>query len=75
MKQYLLLAALGATLVAGCSTNTTKTAAADDDEKVTVTGSRIPRSDRNAAGVKSSSDTNAIKDMMRPNAGGGMPGS
>jgi uncharacterized lipoprotein len=75
MKQYLLLAALGASLVAGCSTNNTKTAAADDDEKVTVTGSRIPRNDRNAAGVKSTSDTNAIKDMMKPNPGGGMPGS
>jgi len=76
MKQYVLLAALGAVLVAGCATNnTTKTATADDDDKVTVTGSRIPRNDRNAAGVKSTSDTNAIKDMMKPNAGGGMPGS
>ena len=46
---------------------------ADDDEKVTVTGSRIPRKDRNAAGVKSTTDKNAIKDMMKPNAGGGMP--
>ena len=76
MKQYVLLAALGASLVAGCSTTPTKSAAAvDDDEKVTVTGSRIPRNDRNAAGVKSTSDTNAIRDMMKPNAGGGMPGS
>ena len=75
MKQFVILAALGASLLAGCSTNNTKTAAVDDDEKVTVTGSRIPRNDRNAAGVKSTSDTNAIKDMMKPNAGGGMPGS
>ncbi len=78
MKQYLVLAALGAVLVAGCATNNTKTASAataDDDEKVTVTGSRIPRSDRNAAGLKGTSDKNSISDMMRPSGGGGMPGS
>jgi hypothetical protein len=75
MKRYVLLAALGTSLVAGCSTNNTKSAAVDDDDKMVVTGSRIPRSDRNAAGVKSTGDTNAIKDMMRPNPGGGMPGS
>ena len=77
MKRYLLLAALGAALVAGCATNpNTKTAATtDDDEKVTVTGSRIPRNDRNAAGLKGTSDKNSISDMMRPTGGGGMPGS
>jgi hypothetical protein len=78
MKRYLLLAALGAVLVAGCATNNTKTAskaATDDDEKVSVTGSRIPRNDRNAAGLKGTSDKNAITDMMRPTGGGGMPGS
>ena len=76
MKRYLLLAALGAALVAGCATNpNTKTAATDDEDKVTVTGSRIPRGDRNAAGLKSTGDKNSITDMMRPTGGGGMPGS
>ena len=76
MKRYLLLAALGAALVAGCATNpNTKTAATDDEEKVTVTGSQIPRGDRNAAGLKGTSDKNSITDMMRPTGGGGMPGS
>jgi len=76
MKRYLLLAALGAVTVAGCAANpNTKTAATDDDEKVTVTGSRIPRNDRNAAGLKGTSDRNSITDMMRPTGGGGMPGS
>ena len=75
MKRYVLLAALGAALVAGCATNNTKTAATDDDEKVTVTGSRIPRGDRNAPGLKGTSDKNSITDMMRPAGGGGMPGS
>lgn len=77
MKQYLLLAAFGAVAVAGCATNNSKTAstAPDDEEKVMVTGSRIPRSDRNAAGLKGTSDKNAITDMMRPTGGGGMPGS
>ena len=77
MKQYLLLAAFGAVLVAGCATNNTKTAstaATDDEEKVTVTGSRIPRNDRNAPGLKGTSDKNSITDMMRPTGGGGTPG-
>ena len=44
-------------------------------KKVTVTGSRIPRGDRNAAGLKSTGDKNSITDMMRPTGGGGTPGS
>ena len=76
MKRYLLLAALGAVLVAGCATNpNTKATATDDEEKVTVTGSRIPRGDRNAAGLKSTGDKDSITDMMRPTGGGGTPGS
>ena len=78
MKRVLLLAAFGAVVVTGCATNnpkTASTAATDDDEKVMVTGSRIPRNDRNAAGLKGTSDKNSITDMMRPTGGGGMPGS
>ena len=75
MNRYVFLVALATTLIAGCSTNRPPTTATDDDEKVVVTGSRIPRSDRNATGVKSTSDSNAIRDMMKPTPGGGMPGS
>jgi hypothetical protein len=75
MRFNLILAtALAATLSAGCST--TGTQATDDDDKVYVTGSRISRNDRAAAGVTSTTDKNQINDMMRPaGATGGMVGT
>ena len=72
MRRYVFLAVLGATLAAGCSTTNTQTAATDDDDKVVVTGSRIPRNDRDAAGLKTTADKNAIQDMMRPLPAPGM---
>ena len=70
----ILATAFAATLSAGCST--TGTQAMDDDDKVYVTGSRIPRNDRAAAGVTSTEDKNQIQDMMRRPGGapGGMVG-
>ena len=49
----------------GCSTTSTGPAV-DDDDKVYVTGSRIPRSDRSSAGTKSTSDPDQIRTMMQP---------
>jgi hypothetical protein len=63
MKRYVFLAALGATLMAGCSTNNTRTAAIDDDDKTYVTGSRIPVKDGSSA--KSTSDKKDIDDMTK----------
>ena len=74
MNRYVFLVAVAATLIAGCSTNRPPSTATDDDEKVVVTGSRIPRSDRSATGVTSTNDSNAIHDMMKPNPGAGVPG-
>ena len=77
MNRYglVLAAAFAATLAAGCSTSGTQ--AADDDDKVYVTGSRIPRNDRAAAGLKTTEDQNAIKDMVRRPGGvtGGVTGA
>ncbi len=75
MKQYVYLAALAAVLVAGCSTTNTKSAATDDEDKVTVTGSRIPVKDRTAA--TKTTDKSTIDDFSRnqqiyiPQGGGG----
>jgi hypothetical protein len=75
MKHYVCLAALAAMLVAGCSTTNTQSAATDDEDKVTVTGSRIPVKDRTAA--TKTTDKNTIDDFSRnqqiyiPQGGGG----
>ena len=63
MKHYVYLAALAAMLVAGCSTTNTQSAATDDEDKVTVTGSRIPVKDRSAA--NKSTDRQTIDDFSR----------
>ncbi len=62
-KELILATAVAATLSAGCST--TGNNAAADDEKVSVTGSHIPRADRTSAGVRSTENKNDISDMMR----------
>lgn len=71
----LLATALAATVTTGCST--TGSQATDDDDKVYVTGSRIPRNDRAAAGVKTTEDKNSITDMLRRPGGvtGGVSGA
>ena len=68
-----LLAVAGILLVAGCASTDRQTAS--DDDKVYVTGSRIPVKDRST--VLTTTDRNAIDDMMRhrsvdvPSKGGG----
>ena len=62
---FLLATALVATLAAGCATNGTSSSAANDDDKVTVTGSRIPVKGSATGTVSATSDKNAINDMMR----------
>ena len=69
MNRYVLLAALCATLAAGCESTSTQRPL-DDDEKVYVTGSRIPRSDRVGSGVKSTSDQQDIRGILNPPASG-----
>ena len=64
MKHYVYLAALAAMLVAGCSTTNKQSAATDDEDKVTVTGSRIPVKDRTTAS-KTTTDRNSIDDFSR----------
>ena len=68
IKQYVLLAALGATLVAGCSTNPQGAGGTDIDEKTVVTGSRIPV--RDASSVKTTTDKSVLEDMQRRGLGG-----
>jgi len=83
MNRYaLLFAAMAAIFVGGCaSTDAKKPAdqqsADSQDDKYTVTGSRIPRKDKNAASVRSMDNQDA-QDAMRntaplivPPAGGG----
>jgi hypothetical protein len=74
MNRYaLLFATMAAIFVGGCaSTDAKKTAdqqSADsqDDTKYTVTGSRIPRKDKNAASVKSMDNQDA-QDALRNTA-------
>ena len=69
MNRIVLLAALCATLAVGCESTSTQRAT-DNEDKVYVTGSRIPRNDRNSSGVKSTSDQKSISDMMKPPASG-----
>lgn len=83
MNRYaLLFAAMAAIFVGGCaSTDAKKPAdqqsADSQDDKYTVTGSRIPRKDKSAASVRSMDNQDA-QDAMRntaplivPPAGGG----
>ena len=62
---YLLAAAFVATFAAGCSTNGTSNSAANDDDKLVVTGSRIPVKGSATGNVTVNSDKNSITDMMR----------
>jgi hypothetical protein len=66
MNRYVLIAALGATLAAGCSTTSTTSAMADDDDKMYVTGSRIPFKDTsvNNRNVSANTDRKAIDDLF-----------
>ena len=72
---FLLATAIVATLAAGCATNSNSNSAANDDDKLVVTGSRIPVKDSATGNVKATSDKNTINDMMRPNTTGGMVGT
>lgn len=78
-KHRLLTAAVATALVAGCaSTPTDKRAAVDDEEKVYVTGSRLPvKSGSNSHDVKAVTSKQGIQDMLRPggNATGGVTGA
>ena len=75
----LLVAAVGIALVAGCaSTSTGKQAAADDQEREYVTGSRIPVRGAPTSDVKAVTSKEGIQDMVRPrggNATGGVTGA
>ena len=62
---FLLAAAIVASIAAGCATNGTSNSAANDDDKTTITGSRIPMKGNTTGTVSATSDKNAIDDMMR----------
>jgi len=67
MNRYdLILAAIAATVVAGCATTPTpQTAANEADDKAYVTGSRLPvRDNSTTANVKGVTNKNAIDDML-----------
>ena len=67
MNRYnLILAAIAATVVAGCATAPTQTAATESpDDKAYVTGSRIPvRDNSTTANVKGVTSKTGIDDMM-----------
>jgi uncharacterized protein YceK len=71
MNRYnLILAAIAATVVAGCATAPTQTAATESpDDKAYVTGSRIPvRDNSTTSNVKGISDKHGIDTMMAPGA-------
>jgi hypothetical protein len=72
---FLLAVAFVATLAAGCATNGTSNSAANDDDKLVVTGSRIPVKGAPTGNVQATSDKNTINDIMRPSATGGMVGT
>jgi hypothetical protein len=65
-RYHLILAAIAATVVAGCATAPSQSAAAESaDDKAYVTGSRLPvRDNSTAANVKGIANKNAIDDMM-----------
>jgi hypothetical protein len=69
MNRYdLILAAIAATVVAGCATAPPQTVAAESaDDKAYVTGSRLPvRDNSTSANVKGITDKQSIDDMVRP---------
>jgi hypothetical protein len=73
----LLVAAAGIVFAAGCAT-TEKQAAVDDDDRVYVTGSRIPvKEGKGHQSVQSTATKQGINDMLRKpgNATGGVGGA
>jgi hypothetical protein len=65
--------ALAASFATGCATPTSNPPV-DIDDKIYVTGSRIPKSDRSYSGVRTTGDPNDIRDMtLKPGVytGGG----
>ena len=73
----LLVAAVGIAFAAGCAT-TERQAATDDDDKVYVTGSRIPvKEGKGSQSVQSTATRQGIDDMLRKpgNATGGVMGA
>jgi hypothetical protein len=70
MNRYdLILAAIAATVVAGCATAPSPQTAATEsaDDKAYVTGSRLPvRDNSTSANVKGITDKRSIDDMVRP---------
>jgi hypothetical protein len=67
----IIAAAFAATLAGGCAAPNGTQKEADDEDKVYVTGSRIPVKESPHSGVKAMTDRKAINDMMR---GGGASG-
>ncbi len=66
IRYDLILAAIATTVIAGCATAPSQTAAAESaDDKAYVTGSRLPvRDNSSTANVKGIANKNAIDDMM-----------
>jgi hypothetical protein len=66
-RHRFILAAIAATVVAGCATTPSPQTAANDspDDKAYVTGSRLPvRDNSTTANVKGMTNKTAIDDMM-----------
>jgi hypothetical protein len=61
-RYHLLVATLGAALVAGCA-STDKQAAVDDDDRTYVTGSRLPK--HVGGHVKAITNKQGIDDLLR----------
>ena len=78
MNRYqLLVAAVGTAFVAGCA-SVDKQAAAQDDDKTYVTGSRIPvRGGTGSGSVKATTSRQEIDQMLHKggNAAGTIPGA
>ena len=69
-RHLVIAGALAVTFAGGCSTTSTGPAV-DNDDKVYVTGSRIPRNDPSSSGVKATEDPDVIRSIMRPRSVGG----
>jgi len=67
MNRYglMIAGACAAMLAAGCATNSGTQKASDDEDKVYVTGSRIPVKGSAHGTVSVNSDRKSIDDMMR----------
>jgi hypothetical protein len=61
----IIAAAFAATLAGGCAAPNGKEKAADDEDKLYVTGSRIPVKDKVHGSVSAVSDRKAIEDLVR----------